>query len=210
MPKLPTKESQTAEFKPSFDKEVIETLVAFSNAKGGTVYIGFSDKGKIQGVTIGKESVQDLLSGNYVSKSRNKLIARAFKAANVIERYGSGIMRIRKICKDYGVKEPNFEEISSGFQVILYNEKINVTDSNIDRAKKIIKNNTKKGTEKVSINQQKIIKNLLENPSITSEELSVIIGIRADKIRINLSKLKSKGLIERVGADKGGYWKVKT
>jgi len=24
-----------------------------------------------------------------------------------------------------------------------------------------------------------------------------------------LEKLKSKGLIERVGADKGGYWKVK-
>ena len=38
MRKLPKKESQTVEFKTSFDKEVIETLVAFSNAKGGTVY----------------------------------------------------------------------------------------------------------------------------------------------------------------------------
>jgi len=48
MSKLPSKESQTVEFKPSFDKEVIETLVAFSNAKGGTVYIGVSDRGKIK------------------------------------------------------------------------------------------------------------------------------------------------------------------
>jgi len=28
------------------------------------------------------------------------------------------------------------------------------------------------------------------------------------KIEENISKLKSKGLLERVGADKGGYWRV--
>jgi len=39
--------------------------------------------------------------------------------------------------------------------------------------------------------------------------LSNIVGITADNVRVNLSKLKSKDLIERVGADKGGYWRVK-
>ena len=48
-----------------------------------------------------------------------------------------------------------------------------------------------------------------KNPYITSEELSDIVGIRADKIRINISKLKIKGLIERIGGDRGGYWKIK-
>jgi ATP-dependent DNA helicase RecG len=28
-------------------------------------------------------------------------------------------------------------------------------------------------------------------------------------IKWNLKKLKSRGIIERVGADKGGYWKVR-
>ena len=49
--KLPNKESQTVEFKASFNEDVIETLAAFSNTKGGTVYIGVSDNGKVQGIT---------------------------------------------------------------------------------------------------------------------------------------------------------------
>jgi predicted HTH transcriptional regulator len=36
------------------------------------------------------------------------------------------------------------------------------------------------------------------------------VKIRADKIRVNIAKLKAKGLLERIGPDKGGYWKVKT
>jgi len=35
-----------------------------------------------------------------------------------------------------------------------------------------------------------------------------MIGITPINVRVNLSKLKAKGLIERIGADKGGYWKL--
>jgi ATP-dependent DNA helicase RecG len=38
----------------------------------------------------------------------------------------------------------------------------------------------------------------------------MFVGISADKIRVNISKLKAKGLIERVGPDKGGHWKIIT
>ena len=54
-------ESQTQEFKSSFDKACIETLVAFANAKGGRVLVGISDKGIIQGTTVGKESLNEWL-----------------------------------------------------------------------------------------------------------------------------------------------------
>ena len=36
-------ESQTLEFKTSFDKASIESLVAFANSQGGTVLIGVTD-----------------------------------------------------------------------------------------------------------------------------------------------------------------------
>ncbi len=73
--------------------------------------IKFYNPGKLYGgITI-----DDLLSGNYTSKSRNKLVAKIFKEARLIERYGSGIMRVRQICKDYGVIEPQFCEISNVF-----------------------------------------------------------------------------------------------
>ena len=57
-PKIPTTESETVEFKSTFNGTVIETLVAFANTKGGTVYVGVNDAGKIVGVTLAKESVQ--------------------------------------------------------------------------------------------------------------------------------------------------------
>ncbi|MDR2346565.1 MAG: hypothetical protein LBE18_10900 [Planctomycetaceae bacterium] len=40
-------------------------------------------------------------------------------------------------------------------------------------------------------------------------DLSVIVGISERKTKENISKLKTKGLLERVGPDKGGYWKIK-
>jgi predicted HTH transcriptional regulator len=49
-----------------------------------------------------------------------------------------------------------------------------------------------------------------KNPHVTIEELLSIIGIAASKIKENLSKLKAKGLIERIGPDKGGHWIVKS
>jgi len=54
-------ESQTQEFKSSFDKTCIETLVAFANAKGGRVLVGVTDKGIVQGTTLGKESLNEWL-----------------------------------------------------------------------------------------------------------------------------------------------------
>jgi ATP-dependent DNA helicase RecG len=52
-------ESETVEFKASFDKEVLETAGAFANARGGTIFIGVTDAGKIIGIQVGKETQKD-------------------------------------------------------------------------------------------------------------------------------------------------------
>ena len=51
-------ESQQTEFKSSFNTEAMESIVAFANAEGGCVLIGVSNKSKIVGVDLNKESVQ--------------------------------------------------------------------------------------------------------------------------------------------------------
>jgi len=55
-------ESQTTEFKLSFQKEVIASVVAFANAQGGKVFIGVNDDGKIVGVDIQQESLQNWIN----------------------------------------------------------------------------------------------------------------------------------------------------
>ena len=52
-------ESDVLEFKASFGKDVIETICAFANHKGGTVLIGVSKDSKVVGVTCGVESIQN-------------------------------------------------------------------------------------------------------------------------------------------------------
>ncbi len=52
-------DSQIVEFKTLFQKEVIESVVAFANAKGGKNCIGVSDNRDILGVTLSSETIQN-------------------------------------------------------------------------------------------------------------------------------------------------------
>jgi ATP-dependent DNA helicase RecG len=54
-------ETEEVEFKSSFNVETIETLVAFANRKGGSVFVGVG-KGRVQGVQLSPESVQQWLN----------------------------------------------------------------------------------------------------------------------------------------------------
>ena len=55
-------ESGSTEFKLSFQKEVIESVVAFANAKGGKIFIGVNDVGEIVGISINNESLQKYIN----------------------------------------------------------------------------------------------------------------------------------------------------
>ena len=55
-------ESQHIEYKKSFGKDTIITLVSFANTNGGKVIVGVDDKGKVCGVEIGPETIQRLLN----------------------------------------------------------------------------------------------------------------------------------------------------
>lgn len=83
---LPTKESQTVEFKSSFNMETIETLVAFANSKGGTVYVGVSDSGKILGITLATESLQ-----HWVNEIKGKTEPSLVPEVEVVEMEGKCI-----------------------------------------------------------------------------------------------------------------------
>ena len=141
-------------------------------------------------------TIDDLLQGNYVSDCRNKLIAKIFKEIAWIERYGTGIRRIRDHFNEYGSPEPLFENFQHGFRVTVYSLNTVIDDADV------------KVTAKVTANQQSILDEFSKNQFSTAEELSIKIGISTRKVKENIAKLKAMGIIERVGADKGGFWRV--
>jgi ATP-dependent DNA helicase RecG len=56
------RENQSAEFKKSVGewKEIVETISAFSNTRGGEILVGMLNSGKVIGVKVGKDTIEDL------------------------------------------------------------------------------------------------------------------------------------------------------
>ena len=138
----------------------------------------------------GRISVEDLLSNNYKSTPRNKLIADFCKSIGLIEKYGSGIQRILKYFSEAQLPDPDFRNISEGFMVTIF----------IGESSKV--------TDKVTDNQKAIITIILEDKTVTTRELSLKIGISQRKIKENIGKLKDGGIIRRVGSAKSGHWEI--
>jgi ATP-dependent DNA helicase RecG len=131
--------------------------------------------------------------------------------------------------RDAGLKEPMFE-MDDFFRVTFYRdpryslkadsfEKVRATmektrgkgwvEKGVERSEKKVgeKVGVKVG-EKLTTNRQKIINHMLQNKTISAKELSELVGISQRKIEENISWLKEKGLINRIGPDKGGHWEI--
>lgn len=67
---------------------------------------------------------------------------------------------------------------------------------------------SEKGAEKASKSSEKILRIVSENPNTTTEIMAEQIGISTRAVEKHLANLKAKGLLLRVGPDKGGHWEV--
>ena len=47
-----------------------------------------------------------------------------------------------------------------------------------------------------------------QNPQLTLENLAQETGLTFKGVEWNVNRLKAKGLIKRVGPDKGGHWEI--
>lgn len=74
---------------------------------------------------------------------------------------------------------------------------------------KKINKTTQKTTQKLNDNQIKILEYIKENPKITRNELANKLSISPDGVKYNLKQLVDKKIIERIGADNGGYWDIR-
>ena len=62
----------------------------------------------------------------------------------------------------------------------------------------------------VGENERKVLSILSHSPQSTAKELSEVLGVTLRQCERILAALKQKGLIVRVGANKGGHWEVLT
>ena len=55
---------------------------------------------------------------------------------------------------------------------------------------------------------QRILDLIRENPYVTTQEMADSIGIIRRTIAKHIKSLQDKGIIKRIGPDKGGHWEV--
>jgi ATP-dependent DNA helicase RecG len=154
------------------------------------------NKGRLYGgLTI------EQIKSEMVSERRNELLAETLHEIHLIEKWGRGISLILS-------KEPetDFKEVGTQF-IVTFKRKI---------TEKVGEEVGERVGEKVgeiakgilTENQTKIIGLILQNPDITTKELAENVGISKRKIEENISKLKKKEVLRRIGPARGGYWEV--
>ena len=173
-------------------------------------------------------SMEDFYAGNH-SVCRNPLLQKMFIFIGVGEKAGSGADTIVKGWKDNGWTLPVIKEqvapdrvtttmmvsVTSADNVIenadkpLINQGTvdNVTENVIENGEKVIESNNDV-IENVTERQDSIIRLIKARPNITIAEIANRIGVVPMTINRDITVLKEKSILQRIGGDKGGYWQI--
>lgn len=128
------------------------------------------------------------------SLSRNPLIFGLFEKMDLVEQVGSGVIRMRDLMEEAGLPEPSFV-LEGMFTVTLLRPVDFETWINVWK-------------ERLTANRIKILELIYQNNRVTKEEMSAVVGIGSTAIDNNITWLKNKELLTRVGSDKSGKWNL--
>lgn len=91
-------------------------------------------------------------------------------------------------------------------------KKVSVNDRNVTRNVTVnsenISVNNKNITVKLTQTQKDILNLIKENPCITQNEIASKLNIARETVNRNMKKLQQEKIIQRLGADKNGNWKI--
>lgn len=179
-------------------------------------------------------SIKQLLLSEYISRPRNPQIAELFKDSGMFEEYGSGIRRIWTAFIDCGLRPPEFIKLPERLIVRVFRdaaihqekEKLevvnptddvdviddNVADDNVADAGKTDKvafSDTESTLQKnFSDREQQVIAFILEHNRISLNEIAQKLNVSKRTILRDMKNLKKGKVIERIGNEKNGYWKI--
>ena len=185
-------------------RELIANAVAHrSYLEPGNIQVAiFDDRLEVTspGMLLNNVSIKKMMEG--YSKPRNPAIANAFAYMKIIEKWGTGIPRIFRECRDYGLPDPELIDFDGDFRVNMYR------NTAIDYSPRVNDRVNDKVNDRVNEIEEKILKFIDNDPAITITQLSMELELSRKTIAAKLKTLKEKKMIERVGSSRKGYWKI--
>jgi ATP-dependent DNA helicase RecG len=127
------------------------------------------------------------------SISRNPLIFGLFQRMHLVEKVGSGILRMEELMLGNNLPAPIYQK--EGMFSVIFKRPVAA----------VVQETMEKTMVKTS---EKILGLINENNSITISELAKMIGLTTRAIEKQIDKLQKKNKIKRTGSDKSGYWQI--
>ncbi len=145
------------------------------------------------------------LMNKHASKPYNPDIAYAFYLAGFIESWGRGIEKICDTLKADSLPMPEFTINPTDMMIKFTGPEdriIRVTNRFADKL-------SDRFADKLSDREKQIIKLIEEDPGYTTTKMAGLLSISRVAIGKHIKSLKDKQVIERIGSDRKGYWKIK-
>lgn len=220
--KLFSGESINIEYKvemPKKSEKYMKTVVAFANGRGGRIVFGVDGKTlNIVGMnpdTIFQtmDSITNAISDSCEHKiypdvtlqsidDKTIIVVEIFAYMKIIEKWGTGIPRILRECKEYGLKKPELIDFDGDFRVNMYRreEKSKTTQTTTQI--------TTQTTIKLTKNDHEILQVIQNNPALSQKEIAMELGWTVDRVKYYLNKMKKQEAIRRIGSSHKGYWEL--
>ena len=149
-------------------------------------------------------TIEKMKSG--LSKIRNRGIAAAFSYMNIVEAWGSGIPKMFREAKEYGLREPELIDMGSDFRINLYRKKAAIDQNGVIDPKAHDTNDTK--VEPNDTNEEAILSIILKNPQATQGAIAKEVGASLSTVKRIMRSLQKSGKLRREGTNRNGSWVV--
>ena len=170
-------------------------------------------------------SIKDMDVMNMASRRRNPVLADVFNRLKYMERRGSGFKKIISAYKEHeGYKEgidPAFSTPWDSFILTLpkfnvvgiegvYVSAANDTESNNEPSGQA--DNFTETLQKLYRNlteiDRKIVELIVSNKFVTTTQMATQIGKSRQTVATRIKELQERGVVKRIGPDKGGFWEI--
>lgn len=188
-------------------RELIANSIAHrSYLEPGNIQVAiFDDRLEVTspGMLLNGVSITKMKDG--YSKIRNRAIANAFSYMKIIEKWGSGIPRIIRECKEYSLPKPIFIDFDGDFRVNMYRkilkDTLNGSNDTIGTIHDTI------GT--IQSEERRILELIKANPNITQSQIKKQTGFSLRTVKRMMAELQSSETVIRIGNNRSGKWQVK-
>lgn len=183
-------------------RELIANSIAHrSYLEHGNIQIAlFDDRLEVTspGMLLNGVSIAKMMEG--YSKIRNRAIANAFSYMKIIEKWGSGIPRIMRECKEYGLPEPEFLDFDGDFRVNMYRKTTESANYAVNKVNSAQSGNpAQSGNAEMPDQEMKIARLVKSNGSCTTSQVAELLAVKDRRARVVLGSLVKKKILKKRG-----------